>query len=117
MHYPDRRRKKSVLQNYWPGLELDPGMTEEDEAWSPTSRESVIQLQQRISLFLDYIAKLPQTNIVVITHGVFIEVLLESNCPEAIPNGQRVDNCDTIIGDCLSENGIYKGLQGMRLLT
>lgn len=117
MHYPDKRRNKSILQRYWPGLEFDRGMTETDEAWSPTSRESITQLESRISLFLDYVVKLPETNVVVVTHGVFIEALMYAHCPEALPNARRVYNCDTIIGDCLSENGVYKGLQGMRLLT
>lgn len=117
IHYPDKRRNKSILQKYWPGLEFDPSMTETDEAWSPTIRESITQLETRISQFLQYVAKLPQTNIVVVTHGVFIEALVYSHCPEALPNGRRVYNCDAIIGDCVSENGVYKGLEGMSLLA
>lgn len=98
-------------------LEFDSSMTESDEAWSPTSRETLSVLEERITTFLSALVQRPETNIVVVTHGVWIEACLNQHCPEALDHGrQRVYNCDIFIGDCVSEEGKFTGLQNMRLL-
>jgi broad specificity phosphatase PhoE len=117
MHYPDKRREKSVLQKHWPMLKFDPAMTETDIAWSPTSRETVTQIHQRIAKFLESLTQRPETNIVVFTHGVWIEACLNAYCPETLDHGKRrVYNCDIFVGDCISEDGKFKALQNMRIL-
>ena len=92
-------------------------MTEEDEDWSPTSRETINQLQERIGSFLQYLVQRPENNIVVVTHGVWIEACLQLYCPAALDHGRRrVYNCEAFVGDCLSDNNNFTGLQNMALL-
>jgi len=93
-------------------------MTETDEEWSPTSRETVSQLLARIDKFLHILAQRPENNIVVVTHGVWIEACLNAYCPDALDYGRRrVYNCEAFVGDCQSdENAKFIGLQNIRLL-
>eukprot|EP00980_Cylindrotheca_fusiformis_P009748 scaffold2149_cov187-Cylindrotheca_fusiformis.AAC.26 len=118
MHYPDKRREKSVLQQHWPKIQFEDSMTETDLAWSPNSRENFTQVHQRIAIFLESLPRRPESNIVVFTHGVWIEACLNAYSPETLDNGKRrVYNCDIFVGDCLSEDCVFKGLQHMQLLS
>ena len=89
-------------------------MPEEDEDWKPTERENWHDVVQRANEFLDWLAQRPETNIVVMSHGVWIECCLYAHCPEALKNGARVHNCDMIVGDCLSADGKFQSLQNVQ---
>jgi broad specificity phosphatase PhoE len=67
-------------------------MTELDEAWSSTQRETIGDVERRIGRFLDWLVSLPYQRIVVVSHGVWMECLLRQF--NALPNGQRVFNTD-----------------------
>jgi len=87
---------------------MDPEMEESDNAWRPDSRENMSELTHRISLFLQMLVQHPEGNIVVFTHGVFIEVCIHQYCPQALDNGRkRVYNCDMFAMDCVSRDGTF----------
>lgn len=107
MHYPDKRRQKSILQKYWPIFQFQHDMTEHDDAWRPDRRETINDVRRRASDLLDLIASRNETIIVTVSHGVFIETLLNTYCPEALQHGQlRVYNCDMYCVDCLSLSSV-----------
>jgi Histidine phosphatase superfamily (branch 1) len=128
IHYPDKRRSLSLLQKYWPIFEFDPTMTEDDEAWKPDQRETINDVQRRATQFLELIVNRSESIIIVVSHGVFIETLLNTYCPDALlatttttvnhhhqqhhhghghHGGQhqqrvRIYNCDMYCVDCIS---------------
>ncbi|KAI4276982.1 MAG: hypothetical protein L6R38_005535 [Xanthoria sp. 2 TBL-2021] len=53
IHTCDRRSPKSSLLNAFPNFVFEPSMTENDELWSATERESNEELDKRIKLLLD----------------------------------------------------------------
>ena len=103
MHYPDKRRRLSLLKKYWPIFQFPQDMTEYDDAWRPDQREMIEDVQARVSKFLEFIVSRSESFIVIVSHGVFIETLLNTYCPQALQYGQqRVYNCDMYCVDCIS---------------
>jgi broad specificity phosphatase PhoE len=115
MHYPDKRREKSILQKYWPSLEMDPQMTEVDAAWRPDARENMADVQRRISSFWDFLVQQPEKSVVVVTHGVWMEACIHQYCAEALDHGRRrVYNCDMFAMECRSQNGKFLSVANAR---
>ncbi|KAG8695120.1 hypothetical protein FRC08_008029, partial [Ceratobasidium sp. 394] len=54
-HTTDKRRTKSYIQKTFPGFDIEPGFTEEDELWSPTERETDAEMEPRLKRALDHI--------------------------------------------------------------
>jgi broad specificity phosphatase PhoE len=89
-------------------------MAEIDEAWSPVRRETLIDIQHRINVFLQELSERPERNIVVVSHGVWIECCLHAQCPEALDHGKRrVHNCNIFVGECVSRDGKFVRLQNV----
>ena len=63
-------------------------LEEDDLVWRPESRESWEDLRARSQDFLKWLVARPQSCIAVITHGVWLESLLD------LPVGVRVHNGD-----------------------
>mmetsp|Transcript_35140 Transcript_35140/g.76933 ORF Transcript_35140/g.76933 Transcript_35140/m.76933 type:complete len:271 (-) Transcript_35140:61-873(-) len=104
VHYPDRRGKRSSIVAEFPWVELSPDFTEEDAQWRPDKRESLQDVKVRASSFLSWLASNCQEETIgIVSHGVWIEVLLLRYCPEVLDNGQRrVYNCDIFKARCIS---------------
>ena len=114
-HFPDKRRTKPILSAHWPSLKFDPQMTNHDELWHPQQRETISHMAHRIRTFLDMISQQPASNIVVVSHGVWIETCLALMAPEVLDHGQkRVYNCDMFHAKCVSMNGRFSRLQDAR---
>ena len=80
-------------------------MTELDEAWREDVRETLNQLRLRISHFLGLLVSRCETNIVVVTHGVWLEQCFALYCPQVLDHGRRrVYNCDMFAVDCVSKD-------------
>ena len=89
-------------------------MAEADEQWSATHRESVNELQARCKKFVELLPQRPETNIVCVSHGVFIEVCLNMFTNVLDKGNQRVYNCDMFAGECVSLNGKFIRFQNFR---
>jgi broad specificity phosphatase PhoE len=89
-------------------------MTEEDEGWRSDERENYKDVVQRVNQFLDKLVKRPETNIVVISHGVFIECCFYTHFPDALIGGDRVRNCDLFATECDSVDGVFTSLRNVR---
>ena len=84
---------------------MDIAITEFDEAWREDMRETVSELRLRISHFFRLLVCRPESNIVVVTHGVWLEECFRSYCPQVLDHGRRrVYNCDMFAVDCVSQN-------------
>ena len=80
-------------------------MTELDEAWREDVRETLKQLRLRISHFLGLLVSHSETNVVVVTHGVWLEQCFALYCPQVLDHGRRrVYNCDMFTVDCVSKD-------------
>ncbi|KAG8706595.1 hypothetical protein FRC09_002334 [Ceratobasidium sp. 395] len=55
IHTTDKRRTKSYIQQTFPDFDIEPGFTEEDELWTPTTRETDAEMEPRLKRALDYI--------------------------------------------------------------
>ena len=92
LHYPDQRRSKSVLMKHWPMVQFEDRMSECDNLWSEHNREDFRSLQSRITEFVKDLSRMKEENIVVVTHGVWIETLIRMYCPQVLSGGRRVYN-------------------------
>jgi broad specificity phosphatase PhoE len=89
-------------------------MTENDDAWSADRRETIRDIQNRISIFLETLSRREERNIVVVSHGVWIERCLLVHFPEALDHGEkRVHNCNVFVGECISRDGKFLRLQNV----
>ena len=104
MHYPDKRRDKSMLRTQFPSVhfDVDTTMTEKDEKWSINSRVTVGCVVKRIHNVLEWIVQRHEATIFVVTHGVWIECLLNAYVPVILKDGSRVNNCDCYAADIVS---------------
>lgn len=91
-------------------------MPNDDEAWKLDERESIPDVIQRVNFFLQWLIQREETNIVVVSHGVWIECCLHAHCPQALPQGDRVHNADLFAGECVSVGGQFRGLENVRRL-
>jgi hypothetical protein len=88
-------------------------MPDNDVYWTSHTRETCDQLSLRIDEFLHWLVQQNEQSIVVVTHGVFLEVLLEMYLPQMLQSGhgssggmrerRRVHNLDTFVCLCVSE--------------
>ena len=93
---------------------FNPNMTENDDAWKVDSRESIIDVHCRVVSFLKEVATFRENNIVVISHGVWIETCFKSFCPEALDHGsKRVHNCNIFVGECICRDGEFLSLENV----
>mmetsp|Transcript_19064 Transcript_19064/g.21883 ORF Transcript_19064/g.21883 Transcript_19064/m.21883 type:complete len:123 (+) Transcript_19064:209-577(+) len=92
---------------YWPILYFDPTMKENDEDWKLDIRETINELRHRISLFLHMLVQRNESVIVVVTHGVWMEVCLQMYFPEVVDHGKRrIYNSDMVAVDCVSSSSL-----------
>jgi broad specificity phosphatase PhoE len=84
------------------GVQFDESMTETDEKWSPTCREGYDELGYRIETFLKWIVQRPEENIMVVSHGVWIENFLRRHQPNFLGD-RRVYNLDAFGMQCVSQ--------------
>ncbi len=116
IHYSDRRSQRSQLEEQWRHVNFN-DMTEQDEAWRSDKRESLSEVQHRIDRFLVWLSwnqvhhyvksgdtnnNIQQGPYLIVSHGVWIESMLEKYCPSLLEGNKRVYNCDiyrvTLIG-------------------
>jgi broad specificity phosphatase PhoE len=102
----------SQTQKHWPGIHFDRRMTEEDEQWKPDRRETWDDILRRIDRFLDWLVLRREDNVVVVSHGVWIEHLFRTKYPELLENGRRrVHNLDAFACECVSLDGKFQRLE------
>mmetsp|Transcript_7184 Transcript_7184/g.10292 ORF Transcript_7184/g.10292 Transcript_7184/m.10292 type:complete len:325 (-) Transcript_7184:261-1235(-) len=101
-HFSDKRRKKSELEAYFPMVQFDPEMKEDDVEWNPNERETVAALNRRIDQFMYWLACRdlgPSPHVLIASHGVWIECCLLRYFPQVLDMGRkRVNNCDLFCG-------------------
>mmetsp|Transcript_25441 Transcript_25441/g.48206 ORF Transcript_25441/g.48206 Transcript_25441/m.48206 type:complete len:255 (+) Transcript_25441:113-877(+) len=118
VHYPDRRRKRSVLMKQWPAVQFDNSMPEEDVYWSPTQRETYDNVRDRVQAFLQWLRTRPERNICVVSHGVWIETCLQAfGSPPGALGNRRVYNCDAYAVKLVSNEGRVLSLADVTLIT
>ena len=117
MHYSDKRGPLSKLQEYFPRMTFHPSITEDDTDWRSDRREGIDDVARRVTSFLHWLVLQPHENVLIVTHGVWMEVCFRLLCPAAIDNGRkRVYNCDVYTGILERSEGKVV-LQGMEQLT
>lgn len=88
-------------------------MQEEDD-WRPDRRERFSNVIERVNQFLGHLVKRPEQDIVVVSHGVWIECCFHTHFPSVLANGDRVRNCDMFAAECISVDGTFQSLQNVR---
>jgi broad specificity phosphatase PhoE len=105
-------------------IQFEETMTENDTMWKPDQRETWQSIEQRIQSFLQWLvsttssssSSLPTQqhttnqrnckNIIVVSHGVWIEVLFRMCAPNYLGD-RRVYNLDAFACQCISRNGQF----------
>lgn len=89
-------------------VHFDPQMTENDDRWRPDWRENWEDISRRIELFLAWLVQQSQENVVVVSHGVWIEHLFRVKAPDMLQNGnRRVHNLDSFACQIVSRGGHF----------
>lgn len=114
IHYPDKRRDKRLLQKHWPTIHFDPSMSDLDEEWSDTSRETLQDVIGRVDQFMEWLVQRNEMFVFVVSHGVWIESCFRKHFPEVLQGGQRVYNCDCFVGEVVSRQGTFLRLENLR---
>lgn len=98
-------------------MHFDTSMKENDESWSPSRRETEADVQARVKAFLTWLCQQSQyRNIVVVSHGVWIEICLRMyGGPHALGK-KRVHNCDAYATQLVSCNGQVVQLTNIELI-
>mmetsp|Transcript_34751 Transcript_34751/g.83093 ORF Transcript_34751/g.83093 Transcript_34751/m.83093 type:complete len:273 (-) Transcript_34751:106-924(-) len=118
MHYSDKRGPLSRLKECFPRITFHPSITEDDTDWRPDRREDIDDVARRVNSFLQWLVMQPHENVLIVTHGVWMEVCFRLLCPEAIDFGRkRVYNCDVYTGILAESSDGKVVLQGVEQLT
>jgi len=74
VHTCDKRRSRTYIHQTFPLFEIEEGFTEDDELWSPDTRETLNKVMHRAKYVLDAIFKEDREHYVVAitAHGGFI---------------------------------------------
>ena len=95
----------SYLKATFPNVTFHPKISQEDELWSPNTRETRADVVDRVHSFFDWAMHQPQNCIAVVSHGVWIECALMEFCPKVLNYGdKRVYNCDVYCGTLSCDN-------------
>lgn len=88
-------------------------MPDSDEWWKPDKRENWADINARVHKFLQWLVRRQEDNIVVVSHGVWIESCLQLGCPGVL-EGRRVYNGDAFACDTVSRDGSFVRFQHVR---
>lgn len=96
-HPCDQRRPVSAVGPEFPHVDFTGVGTDEDTWHNPDRRETVREVSIRCDKFLHYLRTRPERNIVVVSHGVFLETLLNRCgllCTDDGLKGKRFENAE-----------------------
>jgi broad specificity phosphatase PhoE len=88
-------------------------MTQCDERWTSTHRESLDEIYTRVTRFMANLVQRAEENIVVVSHGVFIESCFQLLSPDFLDE-KRVYNLDAFACQCVSKDGKFVRLQNIQ---
>ena len=74
--YPDKRRPVTSLSAAFPSFDFTHMTAEEDVLWAPEKRESLSEVNRRITRVFEWLENRPERNVAVVTHGVWMEECL-----------------------------------------
>lgn len=83
-------------------------MTEHDDNWKEDRRENFSDVHARVDRFLAWLVQRPESQITVVTHGVWMESLFRVHCSTALREDQRVHNCDAFACEIVSTDGVFQ---------
>lgn len=83
-------------------------MAEHDNNWKEDLRENFSDVNARVERFLSWLVQRPESQIVVVTHGVWMESFFRVHCNAALREDQRVHNCDAFACEILSTDGAFQ---------
>lgn len=97
-HPCDQRRSISVIRREFPHVDFSGVGTDEDTWHNPDRRETVREVAIRCDKFLALLRARPERNVLVVSHGVFLETLL-NRCGlcvygEEVGKGRRFENAE-----------------------
>jgi broad specificity phosphatase PhoE len=96
-HPCDQRRARSVIEREFPHVSFTGIATDADTWHDPDRRETVRDVSVRCDAFLEVLRARKERNIVVVSHGVFLETLLNRSalvCTDDAAKVRRFENCE-----------------------
>jgi broad specificity phosphatase PhoE len=77
VNYCDKRRSGEELMKEFPSVDFSGLTANEDVHFHPTKRETIAEVIERAKIFVEFLVKRNEKTIVVVSHGVFLEILLK----------------------------------------
>lgn len=96
-HPCDRRRPISAIRKEFPRVDFSLVETDADTWHNPDRRETVREVSVRCDKMLAILRGRPERNLVVVSHGVFLETLLNRcalACTDDAVKLRRFENCE-----------------------
>jgi len=96
-HPCDQRRPIHTIRAEFPHVDYSGIATDEDTQHNPDRRETVNEVAVRCDKFLQVLRGRPERNILVVSHGVFLETLLNRcglHCTDDAVKLRRFDNAE-----------------------
>lgn len=96
-HPCDQRRPVSVVSKEFPHVDFSEVHTDADTWHNPDRRETVREVSIRCDHMLAVIRSRPERNIIIVSHGVFLETLLNKSallCGDESIKYRRFENCE-----------------------
>lgn len=96
-HPCDKRRPISAIRREFPRVDFSLIETDADTWHNPDRRETVREVSIRCDKFLAVLRARPERNLVVVSHGVFLETLLNRCgllCTDDAVKGRRFENAE-----------------------
>ncbi|KAF8340817.1 histidine phosphatase superfamily [Amanita rubescens] len=89
VHTCDKRRSRTYIHQTFPLFEIEEGFTEDDELWSPDTREIFDQVMHRAKCVLDAIFNEDHYVVAITAHGGFIRAFMRvlNRVTGTIPTG------------------------------
>jgi broad specificity phosphatase PhoE len=117
-HPCDQRRTRSELHRDFPHVDFSLVETDEDTWHNPEKRETVREVALRCDKMLDVLRARQERNIALVSHGVFLETLLNRcslACVSEDVRSRRFDNAELrsiVIGGWSPVQTAHAGPQG-----
>jgi len=89
-----------MLEAGFPMCDFSDMVDDDDTLWRSDKRESLSEVNRRITHFFEWLSTRSETNIAVVTHGVWMEECLRRYCPGVLKGGRRVLNGEVYKCQC-----------------
>lgn len=99
-------------------IQFDEMMNENDDLWKDNERETWNDIEIRVDEYIQWQIQRNESNIIIVSHGVFLERFLQKFAPTLFNNDshRRVYNLDAYAMECISSSSSIR-VENVQLIS